>query len=131
MLKNSGYDLGSEGFNFIADRLLYAYDKLVYKGDFDMATVGISYYENTRNNLVKGFPGVIDRLINAKQGTTQITKQAELVNWRNAIANGTQEATGNFPFCRSFHGPAQRRAECQFPVPLLLCQNGEQRRRLG
>ncbi len=98
MLKDTGIDLGSEGYQFIADRYLHAYDKMIYKKDFDFTVSGRSYYGDSKTKFTAGLPGNVTALLNAKQPTTVITNEAALINWRNALSAGTQSVTGNFPF---------------------------------
>lgn len=98
MLKDTGIDLGSEGYQFIADRYLHAYDKMIYKKDFDFTVSGRSYYGDSKTKFTAGLPGNINALLAAKQPTTVITSEAALINWRNALSAGTQSVTGNFPF---------------------------------
>lgn len=97
MLKNSGFDLGNNGYNHFANLHLYTYDKIAYKGDFDYTVVGRSYYSDLRS-FVGRLPDEINALLGAKQATTQISQEPALINLRNAIDGGTHSVQGNFPF---------------------------------
>ncbi len=100
MFKDTDYDMGSAGFQFIADRYLYSYDKLVYKGDMDFSVVGRSYFADMSGNgkFVDDMVGHINDLLAAKQAGTVISNEAALTAWRDTIANDTHEQSGSFPF---------------------------------
>lgn len=98
MLKDTGFNLGSHGYQFISDRLLYAYDKMTFKKDFDFTVCGRGYYADHRTKMTPDFQDTIDSLLANKQPTTVITNEAALVNWRNTLSAGTQAVTGNYPF---------------------------------
>jgi hypothetical protein len=100
LFKNTDYDMGNEGFQFIADRYLYSYDKFIYKADMDFSVVGRSYFSDMGGygKFVDAMSGDINRLLAAKQAGTVITNETELTAWRDAVDNGTHEVSGNFPF---------------------------------
>jgi hypothetical protein len=97
LLKESPLDLGSAGYQFIADRLLYTYDKMIYNGSMDFTVCGRSYSSNMKK-FVSTILADVTKLLNVKQATTRITKETELKAWREAIANHTHQQSGNTPF---------------------------------
>ena len=97
LLRDAPVDLGSHGYQFIADRLLYSYDKMIYNGGMDFAVCGRSY-SGSMKKFVEAIPEAIDELLAAKQPGTVITNEAELKAWRDALVQKTQAVSGNYPF---------------------------------
>jgi len=97
LLKDEPVDLGSHGYQFIADRLLYSYDKMIYNGAMDFTVCGRSYFGNMKK-FVDGVAHDVTRMMEAKQAGTVITNEAALLAWRDALLNRTQVCSGNFPF---------------------------------
>ncbi len=97
LLRDTPVDLGSRGYQFIADRYLYTYDKMIYRGAMDFAVCGRSYFGNMRK-FVDGMPVDINRLLAAKQRATVITNEAALKAWRDSLVNQTHAQSGNSPF---------------------------------
>lgn len=97
LLRDTPVDLGSHGYQFIADRYLYAYDKMVYHGAMDFTVCGRGYF-GSMQKFVDGMSVDIDRLLAAKQPTTVINNEAALKAWRDSLVAHTQERSGNYPF---------------------------------
>ncbi|MBI9021439.1 MAG: silent information regulator protein Sir2, partial [Verrucomicrobia bacterium] len=97
LLRDMPVDLGSHGYQFISDRFLYTYDKMIYNGAMDFAVCGRSY-SGDMAKFVDGMPEDLDDLFNAKQSSTVITNEAELKTWRDSLVNKTHVRTGNYPF---------------------------------
>ena len=97
LLRDTPVDLGSRGHQFIADRYLYAYDKMVYHGAMDFSVCGRGYFGDMRK-FVDRMPVDIDHLLAAKQSATVITNEAALRSWRDSLVNHTHEQSGNHPF---------------------------------
>ncbi len=96
LFRDLPFDLGSHGYQFIADRLLYGYDKMLYKDHFDYVVTGRSYWGIA--DFGQTLTRTVDRLLAAKQEHTLITNEDELVAWRDAIAGGTHAVSGSYPF---------------------------------
>jgi chondroitin AC lyase len=97
LLRDAPLDLGSHGYQFIADRLLYTYDKMIYNGGMDFTVCGRSY-SGSMTKFVATITEDIDHLLAAKQPSTVITNEKALRAWRAALANNTQASSGNYPF---------------------------------
>jgi chondroitin AC lyase len=98
LLQDLPTDLGSDGYQFIADTYLYSYDRIVYKNYLDYTVTGRNYFVDDGTRLADRMPAMIGRLLAAKQSGTVITNETELNAWRTAIDNGSHEQSGNTPF---------------------------------
>lgn len=110
MLKNTDIDLGSEGYNFMANHFRRSWDRFIYRGDFDYTMTGSFVMSNLRN-LVSRAASDANRLLSNKQATTVIDDEASLRAWRDSIWSGTHQATGNFPFWSSLSMVQRRGGE--------------------
>jgi hypothetical protein len=97
LLKDAPVDLGSFGYQFIADRLLYTYDKMIYNGAMDFTVCGRSYFGSMKK-FVTTLSGDITQLLNVKQPNTIITNEAALKVWNDSLVNHTHQQSGNTPF---------------------------------
>ena len=97
LLRDTPVDLGSRGYQFIADRYLYTYDKMIYHGAMDFTVCGRGYF-GSMQRFVEGMPVDIDHLLAAKQPTTVISNEAALKAWRDSLRKNTHEISGNYPF---------------------------------
>lgn len=97
LLKESSVDLGSAGYQFIADRLLYTYDKMIYNGAMDFTVCGRSY-SGSMKKFVTNISGDVTQLLNVKQPNTVITNEAALKVWNDSLVNHKHQQSGNTPF---------------------------------
>lgn len=97
MLQHSGFNLGSQGQNVIAEHYLGVYNKMIYRGDLDYNMTGINADTDARDDVTY-LAGDIGKLLATKQSTTSIVHEPELVNFRSALDSGTHQVAGNFPF---------------------------------
>jgi hypothetical protein len=97
LLKDEPVDLGSHGYQFIADRLLYSYDKMIYNGAMDFTVCGRSYFGSMKK-FADGVARDVNKMLAAKQAGTVITNEAALIAWRDTLLNRTQVCSGNFSF---------------------------------
>jgi hypothetical protein len=97
LLRDTPVDLGSRGYQFISDRFLYTYDKMIYNGSMDFTVCGRSY-SSSMTKFVNDMPEDIAKLLESKQPGTVITNEAGLKAWRDSIVNKTQVRSGNYPF---------------------------------
>ncbi|HNX52822.1 MAG TPA: polysaccharide lyase family 8 super-sandwich domain-containing protein [Pontiellaceae bacterium] len=129
LLKKVGIDPGSHGFQFIADRYLYTYQRLIYKKDFDFSLTG-KLYNGDQSSLVTSIPNYITKLITAKQASTVITNEAELLDLSKRIATPTNYISGNFPFWVANH-LVHRRGDANGEKPYFFAVRMENDRTQG
>ena len=101
LYRDTGLVIDDSVYQFVTDRFLYTYDRMVYKGCLDYVVAGRGYVANLRAKF--GEREMVNdpvRLVAAKQPGTviSISNEAALLQLSSDIDNGTHDQSGNTPF---------------------------------
>jgi hypothetical protein len=97
LLRDLPVELDRRGYQFIADRFLYSYDRMIYRGALDFTVCGRGY-AGAMTGPVQEMIRDVDRLLAVRRPDTVISNAAALAAWRDQLVQKTHERSGNFPF---------------------------------
>tara|TARA_R110001592_G_scaffold363328_1_gene684165 strand:+ start:38802 stop:42056 length:3255 start_codon:yes stop_codon:yes gene_type:complete len=96
--KNTPFEMNDEGLQFVSDRINYSYRRLIYKKSIDFLVTGRSFFSDLSNFGSKDIKNTIDNLIEAKNSSTIISNESELLSLKSNLINGTHTHTETTSF---------------------------------
>lgn len=96
--KNTPFAMDDAGLQFVSDRIDYSYRRMIYKNSLDFLITGRSFFSDLSQFGSKDIKNAINNLVDAKNASTVISNEAEVLSLKSNLVSGTHSHTETTSF---------------------------------